>query len=62
MISLGTDGFGRSDTRANLRRFFEVDRRAIALAAVSSVDPLLASRARSAFGPEDPVPPPPWSR
>ena len=23
---LGTDGFGRSDTRANLRRFFEVDR------------------------------------
>ena len=22
---LGTDGFGRSDTRANLRRFFEVD-------------------------------------
>ena len=25
-ITLGTDGFGRSDTRANLRRFFEVDR------------------------------------
>ena len=23
--SLGTDGFGRSDTRENLRRFFEVD-------------------------------------
>jgi pyruvate dehydrogenase E1 component len=23
--SLGTDGFGRSDTRATLRRFFEVD-------------------------------------
>jgi len=23
--ALGTDGFGRSDTRANLRRFFEVD-------------------------------------
>ncbi|HME60303.1 MAG TPA: hypothetical protein VKH62_03545, partial [Candidatus Binatia bacterium] len=22
---LGTDGFGRSDTRPNLRRFFEVD-------------------------------------
>jgi pyruvate dehydrogenase E1 component len=22
---LGTDGFGRSDTRENLRRFFEVD-------------------------------------
>jgi pyruvate dehydrogenase E1 component len=25
LISLGTDGFGRSDTRPNLRRFFEVD-------------------------------------
>jgi pyruvate dehydrogenase E1 component len=24
-ISLGTDGFGRSDTREVLRRFFEVD-------------------------------------
>jgi len=24
-LVLGTDGFGRSDTRANLRRFFEVD-------------------------------------
>jgi pyruvate dehydrogenase E1 component len=23
---LGTDGYGRSDTRANLRRHFEVDR------------------------------------
>ena len=25
LMALGTDGFGRSDTRANLRRFFEVD-------------------------------------
>jgi len=25
LTSLGTDGFGRSDTRPNLRRFFEVD-------------------------------------
>ncbi|NQY74964.1 MAG: pyruvate dehydrogenase (acetyl-transferring), homodimeric type, partial [Candidatus Margulisbacteria bacterium] len=25
LFSLGTDGFGRSDTRENLRRFFEVD-------------------------------------
>ncbi|MGZ9130312.1 MAG: transketolase-like TK C-terminal-containing protein, partial [Candidatus Binatia bacterium] len=25
LTTLGTDGFGRSDTRANLRRFFEVD-------------------------------------
>jgi pyruvate dehydrogenase E1 component len=34
MISLGTDGFGRSDTRAALRRFFEVDASAIAEAAI----------------------------
>jgi pyruvate dehydrogenase E1 component len=25
LMALGTDGFGRSDTRANLRRFFEID-------------------------------------
>ena len=25
LFTLGTDGFGRSDTRARLRRFFEVD-------------------------------------
>ncbi|KJS08079.1 MAG: pyruvate dehydrogenase [Gammaproteobacteria bacterium BRH_c0] len=31
---LGTDGFGRSDTRAKLRDFFEVDRRYIAVAAL----------------------------
>ena len=34
---LGTDGFGRSDTRANLRRFFEVDRQAIVLCALHSL-------------------------
>ena len=33
-IALGTDGFGRSDTRAKLRRFFEVDRYHIAVAAL----------------------------
>jgi len=32
---LGTDGFGRSDTREALRRFFEIDGAAIALAALS---------------------------
>ena len=32
--SLGTDGFGRSDTRARLRHFFEVDRYHIAHAAL----------------------------
>jgi pyruvate dehydrogenase E1 component len=34
---LGTDGFGRSDSRAALRRFFEVDAAAIALAALSEL-------------------------
>ena len=33
-IVLGTDGFGRSDTRENLRRFFEVDRYNVAYAAL----------------------------
>ena len=36
-LTLGTDGFGRSDTREALRRFFEVDRTSIALAAVSAL-------------------------
>jgi pyruvate dehydrogenase E1 component len=34
---LGTDGFGRSDTRAALREFFEVDRHHIAIAALSAL-------------------------
>ncbi|HZS71748.1 MAG TPA: pyruvate dehydrogenase (acetyl-transferring), homodimeric type [Candidatus Acidoferrum sp.] len=34
LASLGTDGFGRSDGRAALRDFFEVDARFIALAAL----------------------------
>jgi pyruvate dehydrogenase E1 component len=32
--ALGTDGFGRSDTRAVLRRFFEVDAAAVCVAAL----------------------------
>ncbi len=34
---LGTDGFGRSDTRAKLRSFFEVDRYHVVVAALSSL-------------------------
>ncbi|QGX39003.1 pyruvate dehydrogenase (acetyl-transferring), homodimeric type [Permianibacter aggregans] len=34
---LGTDGYGRSDSRANLRRFFEVDRYFITVAALKSL-------------------------
>lgn len=33
-VTLGTDGFGRSDSRENLRRFFEVDANHIAAAAM----------------------------
>ena len=36
-VALGTDGFGRSDTRAELRRFFEIDRHQIVLAALDSL-------------------------
>ncbi len=35
--TLGTDGFGRSDTRKKLRHFFEVDRYYVALAALKSL-------------------------
>ena len=34
---LGTDGFGRSDSRDNLRRFFEVNRHYVALAALKAL-------------------------
>jgi len=36
-ITLGTDGFGRSDTRQHLRQFFEVDRHQVVLAALESL-------------------------
>lgn len=36
-VALGTDGFGRSDTRAALRRFFEVDRQHVVVAALSAL-------------------------
>jgi pyruvate dehydrogenase E1 component len=35
--SLGTDGFGRSDTRESLRRFFEVDAEHIVVATLSAL-------------------------
>jgi pyruvate dehydrogenase E1 component len=34
---LGTDGFGRSDTRAALRSFFEVDRHHVTVAALKAL-------------------------
>ncbi len=36
-VTLGTDGFGRSDTRATLRRFFEVDRHHVVVAALQAL-------------------------
>jgi pyruvate dehydrogenase E1 component len=53
---LGTDGFGRSDTRPALRRFFEIDGEAVALAAISSLvregklDPSVYADAMASFG------------
>jgi pyruvate dehydrogenase E1 component len=37
MVTLGTDGYGRSETREALRDFFEVDDRHIAFAALSAL-------------------------
>lgn len=34
LIALGTDGFGRSDTRQSLRRYFEVDAQCVTIAAL----------------------------
>jgi pyruvate dehydrogenase E1 component len=34
---LGTDGYGRSDTRDGLRRFFEVDRYSITVTALKAL-------------------------
>ena len=36
-VVMGTDGFGRSDTRYQLRRFFEVDSRNIVIAAIHAL-------------------------
>jgi pyruvate dehydrogenase E1 component len=61
---LGTDGFGRSDLRAELRRFFEVDRHYVvvtalkALADEGGVEPVLVAQAMERFGidPDKPDP------
>ena len=36
-LTLGTDGFGRSDTRRKLRHFFEVDRYQVTVAALKAL-------------------------
>ena len=37
LTTLGTDGFGRSDTREALRRFFEVDAESIVIATLHAL-------------------------
>jgi pyruvate dehydrogenase E1 component len=55
-VTLGTDGFGRSDTREKLREFFEVDRRWVALAALKAladagtIERGVVAKALAAFG------------
>jgi pyruvate dehydrogenase E1 component len=54
--ALGTDGFGRSDSRAELRRFFEVDRHYVVVAALKAlsdegkIDTQTVNEAMQAFG------------
>jgi pyruvate dehydrogenase E1 component len=63
-VVLGTDGFGRSDSRAELRRFFEVNRHFIVVAALKALadlgklDKQTVVRAMQGFGidPEKPNP------
>ena len=60
-VTLGTDGFGRSDTRANLRRFFGVDRHSVALAALSALRDARVGEAAARYG-IDTKSAPPWTR
>jgi pyruvate dehydrogenase E1 component len=63
---LGTDGFGRSDTREELRRFFEVDRKWVTVAALKAladegaVPAAKVVKAMKAYG-IDPEKPAPWT-
>jgi pyruvate dehydrogenase E1 component len=56
LLALGTDGFGRSDTRKALRRFFEVDAESVvaaalyALAEQKELDRAIVTRAIAELG------------
>jgi len=64
--ALGTDGFGRSETRQNLRRFFEVDAEHVTVAALHAlaergqIDRGVVTQAIKDLG-VDPERPAPWS-
>jgi pyruvate dehydrogenase E1 component len=65
-VVLGTDGFGRSDTREKLRHFFEVDRWYVAVAALKALaeeGTLPASKVGEAIAKYklDPSKPAPWT-
>ncbi len=66
LLALGTDGFGRSETRKNLRRFFEVDAEHVALAALyalaerGQLDRAVVQKAVGELG-IDPNRPHPWT-
>jgi pyruvate dehydrogenase E1 component len=63
---LGTDGFGRSDYRRKLRRFFEIDRHHVTVAALraladeGAVEPAVVQEAIERYD-IDPDVPPPWT-
>jgi len=65
-VVLGTDGFGRSDTREKLRRFFEVDRWQVTVAALKALaddgalPPDKVMEAMQKYG-LDPAKPAPWT-
>jgi pyruvate dehydrogenase E1 component len=66
-VSLGTDGFGRSDTREALRSFFETDAAHVVVATLSAlsrsgqVDPAEVGKAAARHGIDTEVAPP-WTR
>ena len=65
-VVLGTDGFGRSDTREKLRRFFEVDRYYVTVAALKALadeGALPAAKVGEAMKKYglDPAKPAPWT-
>ncbi|AKJ68696.1 pyruvate dehydrogenase [Pandoraea thiooxydans] len=67
-VTLGTDGFGRSDTREALRRFFEVDRASIVIAALKAladdgeIEADVVVSARERYGKNKPVQAGSWQR
>jgi pyruvate dehydrogenase E1 component len=67
-VTLGTDGFGRSDTRQALREFFEVDRASIVIAALKAladdgeIDADVVGGARRRYGKAGSPGAPSWQR